>query len=421
VPHAIVVEGLAKQFRRYHADRPQTLKEAFVRRWQHIRAGERFWALRDVSFDVEPGQLVGIVGSNGAGKSTLLRLIGGVGHPDKGNVKIQGRVAALLELGTGFHSELTGRENVFVSGVIAGLTRRQVTQRLDSIVAFSELEPFIDSPLRTYSTGMQMRLAFAIGVHTKPDVLLIDEVLAVGDLAFQQKCLARISQFKADNCAIVLVSHDLGQIRRLCDKALWLRCGRLLAQGEPEAVIEQYVAEMETETRRKTPTEWPVRTTPEGKELRVHENRFGSMELEIVSVRMFDRQGRPAIELRSGDPLHVEIDYSAPQRIEAPVFSVTISTEDGQACTDLSTAAAGVTLPMLEGEGRITLHFERLDLNGGRYYVDVGAYKQNWDYAYDCHWHSYSITVLPTDNKKGFLHPPHSWEFGDISHEPIQK
>lgn len=411
--HAIVVEGLAKQFRSYHADRPRTLKEAFVRRLQHMQAGESFWALRDVSFDVKPGQIVGIVGSNGAGKSTLLRLIGGVGRPDKGNVKIQGRVAALLDLGTGFHPELTGHENVFVTGVIAGLTRRQVTQRLDSIVAFAELERFIDSPLRTYSTGMQLRLAFAIGIHTTPDVLLIDEVLAVGDLAFQQKCLARIRQFKADNCAIILISHDTGQIRELCDKALWLRRGRLVAQGDPESIVEQYVAEMESETKRKTPVEWPVRTTPAGSVLRMHENRFGSMELEIVSVRLVDQQGRSVIEFRSGDPLHVEIDYSAHQRIEAPTFGVTISSEDDQVCADLSTAAAGISLPVLQGEGRIMLHLERLDLNGGQYYVDVGAYTRNWEYAYDYHWHTYPLTVLPTNNKKGVLYPPHRWEFSD--------
>jgi lipopolysaccharide transport system ATP-binding protein len=378
-----------------------------------MRAGERFWALRDVSFDVEPGQIVGIVGSNGAGKSTLLRLIGGVGRPDQGKVEIPGQVAALLDLGTGFHPELTGRENVLVSGVIAGLTRRQVTERLESIVAFAELEQFIDSPLRTYSTGMQMRLAFAVGIHTTPDVLLIDEVLAVGDLAFQEKCLERIRQFKADNCAIVLVSHDTGQIRQLCDKALWLRRGRLVAEGDPEVIVEQYVAEMETETRRKTPVEWPVRTTPEGNELRVHENRFGSMELEIVSVRLFDQQGHPVIEFSCGDALHIEIDYLAPKRIGAPVFSVTIRSEDGQTCTDLSTAAAGISLPVLQGEGRITLHFERLDLNGGQYYVDVGAYTQNWDYAYDYHWHTYPLTVLPTNNEKGVLYPPHRWELSD--------
>lgn len=411
----IVVEGLGKQFRRYHADRPHTLKEVFVGRMRHLWAGERFWGLRDVSFDVEPGQIVGIVGGNGAGKSTLLRLIGGVGRPDEGSVKVRGRIAALLELGTAFHPELTGRENIFVSGIVAGLTRRQVTKRLDSIVAFAELEQFLNSPLRTYSSGMQMRLAFAIAVHTAPDVLLIDEVLAVGDLAFQQKCLARIMDFKADNSAILLVSHDIGQVQRLCDRALWLKRGRLVRQGEPEAIVEQYAAEMGDETKRTTPVEWPVQITPAGGELRVHENRFGSMELEITSVRLSDQKGRSVADFRSGDSLQVEIDFSSSQSIDAPIFGVTITTEDEQICADLNTAASGVSLPVVQGKGRVTLHFARLDLSGGRYYVDVGAYTQNWDYAYDHHWHAYPLRVLPTENGKGVLYPPHRWEIADSS------
>lgn len=408
----IVIDGLGKAFRRYDADRPRTLKEAFVRRFRQPRKGERFWALRDVSFAVEPGQILGIVGSNGAGKSTLLRLVGGVGRPDEGRVRVRGRVAALLELGAGFHPELTGRENVFVSGVIAGLTRRQVAQRLESIVAFAELEQFIDNPLRTYSSGMQMRLGFAIGVHTAPDILLIDEVLAVGDLAFQKKCLQRIGQFKADGCSIIVVSHDTGEIRKLCDRALWLRGGRLAEQGDADSVVEAYVAEMEAETRRHTPAAWPVRATATGGKLRVNENRFGSMELEIIAVRLLDGRGRAVTELRSGDPLCVEIQYSVPQRIEAPIFGVKITTEEDQVCADLSTAAAGVSLPALQDQGRITLQFQRLDLNGGQYYVDVGAYPRDWAYAYDYHWHAYPLLVSPTADKKGLLHPPHHWEFG---------
>ncbi len=413
MPPAIVVEGLGKQFRRYHTDRPRTLKEVFVRRSYRLRAVERFWGLHDVSFAVEPGEIAGIVGGNGAGKSTLLRLIGGVGRPDQGKVRIRGRIAALLELGTGFHPELTARENIFISGVIGGLTRRQVAQRLDSIVAFAELEKFIDSPLRTFSTGMQLRLAFAIGVHTAPDVLLVDEVLAVGDLAFQKKCLERIDQFKSENSAILMVSHDMGQIRKLCDKALWLRRGRLVGQGDPDEIVDQYVAEMETETRRHTPIDWPARIAASGRELRVRENRFGSMELEIAAVQILDRHNRPVNEIRSGEPLCVEIAYSAPKRIEAPTFGVTISTEDEQVCADLSTAAAGISMPVLHGEGRITLHMERLDLKGGLYYVDVGAYTKNWDYAYDYHWHTYPLTVLPTGNNKGVLHPPHHWQLDE--------
>jgi lipopolysaccharide transport system ATP-binding protein len=204
---------------------------------------ERFWALRDVSFSVAPGRMLGIVGANGSGKSTLLRLIGGVERPDEGSVKIHGKSCAFLDLGVGFHGDLTGRENVFISGVVSGLTRAEVAERFDSIVAFAELEEFIDGPLRTYSTGMQMRLAFAVAVHVQPEILLIDEALTVGDLPFQRKCFERIAYFKAEGCTLVLVSHSTEAIREFCDEALWLHAGRLRAYGSPDTVVEQYVAQ----------------------------------------------------------------------------------------------------------------------------------------------------------------------------------
>ncbi len=261
---AIVVEDLGKQFCRYHLDRPMTVIEALVRGLSRMRPVERFWALHGVSFNIVPGRTVGVVGSNGAGKSTLLRLIGGVGRPDRGSVRVHGRIGALLELGAGFHPDLTGRENTFVNGVIAGLTRRQITQRFDAIVAFAELEESIDNPLRTYSSGMQMRLGFAIATQTAPEVLLIDEVLAVGDLAFQRKCLQWIAQFKAQGNTIFLVSHDTTLVCELCDEAIWLHGGRTVAHGEPDVVVGQYVAEMQAETRRRTPEEWATPRSEKG-------------------------------------------------------------------------------------------------------------------------------------------------------------
>jgi len=190
--------------------------------------------------------MVGVIGGNGAGKSTLLRLLGRVGRPDEGSATVYGRVDALLDLGAGFHPDLTGRENVFISGVINGLLRREVAKQFDSIVAFSELEEFIDSPLRTYSTGMQMRLAFAVATHTHPSVLLIDEVLAVGDLAFQRKCLDRIAQFKAEGCTIILVTHDTGLVAKMCDEAVWLHAGRVMAHGPADEVARQYIVDAES-------------------------------------------------------------------------------------------------------------------------------------------------------------------------------
>ena len=418
MPDAVVVRNLGKRFRRYHADRPRTLKEALLRGLRglrRVRPIDRFWALRDVSFSVSAGHMVGVIGPNGAGKSTLLRLIGGVGRPDEGCVEVHGRIGAVLELTAGFRPDLTGRENVLVGGVVAGLTRREVAQRFDSIVAFAELEEFIDNPLRTYSTGMRMRLAFAVAVHTEPEILLIDEVLAVGDLSFRRKCLDRIAQFKAQGCTILLVSHDVNAIKRFCDEVLWLRQGQLVAHGQADVVAGQYVAEMSAETRRRTPATQSVALASTGVELRPKENRFGSLELEITNVQLLDREGLPVKDLGSGDPLCVQIDFLAPRPIPAPIFGVAIAREDRQVVCVTNTAMEGLVLPTLQGRGRVTLHLWRLDLVGGQYYVDVGVYERNWAYAYDYHWHVYPLLVRSSGGEKGILRPPHCWEMGQVS------
>jgi lipopolysaccharide transport system ATP-binding protein len=410
---AIIVQGLAKQFRRYQANRPRTLKEAFIRGFRGVKPVERFWALQDVSFCVPSGSMLGVIGTNGSGKSTLLRLMGGVGRPDKGSVQLHGRIGALLDLGVGFRPELSGRENIFINGVIAGLTRREVAQRFEAIVAFAELQSFIESPIRTYSTGMQMRLAFAIAVHTAPDVLLIDEVLAVGDAAFQRKCLERIARFKAEGCAIILVSHDTSLIQQLCNEALWLRGGRIVAHGNPETVVNQYLDDRGAETRRRTPTDWPTLQMRTGIQLRVNENRFGSLELEITDVRLLDSAGVPVTELESGDPLHIEIEYMSPRPIPGSNVAISISREDGLICCDTSTAAAGLIMPAIHGRGHIALHIDRVNLVGGQYYVNVGIYEADWSYAYDYHWHVYPLPVRASGGGQGILRLSHRWVMDD--------
>jgi lipopolysaccharide transport system ATP-binding protein len=243
---AIVIEGLSKKFSRYRGNRPWTFQDLIASAGKKSPERDEFWALREVSFRLAAGRMAGIIGRNGAGKSTLLRLVGGVGEATQGRITTQGRIGALIDLGAGFHPDLTGRENVFINGVISGLTRREVAINFDSIVAFAELEEFIDSPLRIYSMGMQIRLAFSVAVHIQPDILLIDEVLAVGDAAYQKKCLERIAWFKAQGCAILLVSHDIGLVSRLCDEALWLEAGRVRAHGAPGEVVGQYLANIES-------------------------------------------------------------------------------------------------------------------------------------------------------------------------------
>jgi lipopolysaccharide transport system ATP-binding protein len=238
----IIVQEVGKRFRRYDPARPWTLQETLQRVLRGTRPIESFWALRNISFTVGEGRVLGIIGSNGSGKSTLLRLVAGVGRAEEGRIQIAGRLDAVLDLGAGFHPDLTGRENILVNGVVNGLTRREVAERLDSIVVFAELEEFIGFPLRAYSTGMQMRLAFAIATHTSPDILLVDEMLGVGDLSFQKKCLARFSQFKSGGCTILLVSHDLELVKTFCDDAIWLEAGKIQAEGPAREIVAQYRA-----------------------------------------------------------------------------------------------------------------------------------------------------------------------------------
>lgn len=401
---AILVENLGKRFHRYHATKPLTLMEAALSGLQRVKPVDDFWALKGISFEVASGEMLGVIGHNGAGKSTLLQVLGKVAHPNEGRIKTRGRVGALLDLGAGFHGDLTGRENVFVTAIVAGLLRRDVVSRIDEIVEFAELEKFIDNPVRTYSSGMMMRLAFSVAVHTNPDILLVDEFLSVGDLAFQRKCLSRIEEMKQQGCAIVLVSHDAGQVERLCDRALWLKNGTIMAYGEPTVVVGQYTMEMRLKTEELTPDR-PPQFTSAGTELRVNKNRFGSLEAEISDVRLF-----PHAWLSSGSPLRVEIDYQTHQPIDSAIFSLTISQEDGEPCLDVNTLEMGALYVSLQEKGTVQLIIERLDLQGGKYFVDVGIYKQDWDYAYDYHWHAYPFTVEANLICKGILQPPMRWE-----------
>jgi lipopolysaccharide transport system ATP-binding protein len=241
VNSVIEAQNIGKKFRRYSGDRPYTLQEAVVKGLRGMRPIEYQWALRQVNFDVKKGMMLGVIGHNGAGKSTLLRLLGHIGLPDEGSLSVRGTVGGLLEIGAGFHSDLTGTENVYVNAIISGLLRSEVDDLFEDIVAFAELEDVIDEPLRTYSTGMKMRLGFAIAAHTDPDILLIDEVLAVGDASFRQKCIERIRQFKKRGKTIVYVSHDIQQVQMICDEVIQLQNGKIVQHGEPKQVVSTYL------------------------------------------------------------------------------------------------------------------------------------------------------------------------------------
>ncbi len=387
------------------------IAESVSKRYLHRRTGpssgrEVPLALRDVSFSVGPGEMLGVVGANGAGKSTLLRLLGGIGRPSSGSIRTRGRVGALLDLGGGFLGDLSGRENAMLAGVVAGLLRREMLERLGEIVAFAELEDFIDEPVRTYSTGMMMRLAFAVAVHTDPAILLVDEFLSVGDLAFQAKCHARITALRRAGCAIVMVSHGMDQVRRLCDRALWLKQGEVAAFGSAEVVAGLYETEMHEETLRRTP-DGPARPLGGDLALVPRENRFGTFEMEIDSVQL-----QPGRIVRSGGPMAVDISYHARSRVAAPVFVVSITREDGTLCLDTNTQLARVEVPACEGRGGIRFILDRLDLAAGSYFLDVGVFEGTWKHAYDYHWHAHPFTVEGAPEQKGLLAPPCRWQLG---------
>jgi lipopolysaccharide transport system ATP-binding protein len=407
---AVVVQNLGKRFRRYRDDRPSTIHEALLRGFWKLAPIEYFWGLKDIDFRIAPGRMVGVVGRNGAGKSTLLRLIGGVGRPDEGSIQTHGSVRGLLTLGAGFHPELTGRENLFVNAVVGGLTIREVEERLDPIIAFSELEEYIDSPLRVYSTGMQMRLFFSIAIHSDPDILLIDEVLSVGDLAFQRKCLDRIEQIKSSGCTVIVVTHEPGMVRDLCDEALWLRAGRLEAQGSCSRVVRKYLADAHTVSWSHLPVANTDPAMVAGQRSNGPEAELP--ELEITGVRMLGLADSATKEIETGGSLSIEISFVAGRLIESLNFSFAIRRKDGISCCDISTQESPATLYDVYGEGAIVLHIERLDLGGGLYDIEVSAFGDTPAPRLAFWQDARSITVRSDGPSNGLWHVPHRWEAG---------
>ncbi len=401
---AIHVQQVSKSFRRYDRNRPFTLQEAALRGFRGLAPQDAFWALRDVSLQVTGGEMLGVIGRNGAGKTTLLRLVGGIGLPDRGNIRVDGRLGALIDLGAGYHPELTGRENIYLNAVISGLTRRETRGVLDEIVAFAELEDFIDSPLRTYSSGMQLRLAFAVAVNVRPQVLLVDEVLAVGDLGFQRKCLERIQSLREDGVAILYVTHDLEQAQRSCDRLIWLNKGRVAASGQPAGVVESYRSAIHHSTQQNTPTAAAV---DDAGILELNVNRFGSQEVALSNVRLLSLAGQPVTTLPPELGLRVCMDWVAAQPPRGEViFSVAVHSADGALLSEVFSPPTTLREP----SGQVQATLERLDLAPGSYAVVVGAYPADWAYAYDYHWLVYPLAVETAPEGKGPLRPPYHWD-----------
>lgn len=364
---AIQVEGLSKKFRLYH-ERNQYLKSALLR-GKRARY-EDFWAVDDVSFEVREGTTFGIIGSNGSGKSTLLKCIASVLYPEKGQVITRGRTAALLELGSGFHPDLSGRENVYLNGALLGLTRAELGRKFEEIVDFAGLDEFIDTPVKNYSSGMAVRLGFAIAINVDPEILIIDEVLAVGDAAFQQKCYQKIESFRRDGKTILFVSHGLGDVTTLCSQVLWMEKGKAKAVGRSVDLVSEYLGASHRALHK------PNETT--GK-------RWGNGEFQVASVEVLSPEGEPTDVVHTGTEMTVRINYERHSDVEDVVAGLRITHLHGMQVFGTNSRRRGASLGSFGSRGHVDLHIPTIPMLSGTYQISVDLSDSSELYTYD-HW-----------------------------------
>jgi ABC-type polysaccharide/polyol phosphate transport system ATPase subunit len=425
--HAIDIDHATKIYRRYGRRRQfATLKSALLSGSliTDLKPAETFTALQDVSLRVATGETVGVIGPNGSGKSTLLKLVAGITKPTSGTVNVKGRISALIELGAGFHPEISGRENVFINGIMLGLSKREVLQKFEEIVEFAELEEFIDAPVKTYSSGMYARLGFAVAIHVNPDVLLVDEILAVGDQGFTHKCLDKFAEFRRRGKTILLVTHSLSLVERFCDDAVWLDSGLIKAVGDPKRVIDAYLSHVESQeeqqleaddikTRKMTETSSEPLTTGEvsmDDMFQVAEGRWGSREVEILDVTLVGDDGKSAHVFHSGDRMSVRLHINAEKPVSDFVFGVGLFNADGVCCYGTNTDLEQLVSKEIDGEGTVDFTIDSLDLVAGTYKLDVAVHKRD-GYPYDYHRLLYTFRMKSRTNDVGIYRPRHKWKF----------
>jgi ABC-type polysaccharide/polyol phosphate transport system ATPase subunit len=439
---AIELVNVTKVYRRYGGRQFSTLKSALLQRsiLRDLRPSETFPALTDVTFSVPKGSTYGVIGKNGSGKSTALKLVAGITKPTSGTVRVVGRISALIELGAGFHPEISGRENVFINGIMLGLSKREIQERFDEIVDFAELQEFIDAPVKTYSSGMYMRLGFAVAIHVNPDVLLVDEVLAVGDEGFTHKCLDKFAEFRRRGKTILLVTHSLNLVERFCDEALWLDEGRGLSHGDPKRVVGAYLTKVEqgeaqllAETTAKAveeagrdgpgrqegragqepqegpePQERPA--DPTSNMYQAVEGRWGSREVEITDVALLDASGQQSFVFHSGDRVSIRLKVRAAQPIDDFVFGIGLFNADGVCCYGTNTYLEEMDPEQLAGDAEAMFSIDSLDLIEGTYKLDVAVHKRD-GYPYDYHRLLYTFRVKSRTHDVGIYRPRHQWSF----------
>ena len=435
--NAIEIVNASKVYRRF-SQRKQfsTLKSALLSRSliRDLSPDEVFPAVKNVTVSVPRGQTLGVIGRNGSGKSTLLKMVAGITKPTTGTVTVNGRVSALIELGAGFHPEISGRENVFINGIMLGLTKREISRRFDEIVEFAELQEFIDAPVKNYSSGLYMRLGFAVAIHVDPDVLLVDEVLAVGDEGFTHKCLDKFAEFKRRGKTILLVTHSLGLVERFCDEALWMDGGRMKVQGDPKRVVGAYITDVEKSEEQElaagdakaknaavpiSPDEaasavlpdHPLETADAPADMfRATEGRWGSREIEITAVQLIGVDGAPGHVFHSGEPMTVRVKLRSPLEMDDFVIGIGLFNAEGVCCYGTNTNLEELKAVRIQGDAEASFSIERLDLVEGTYKLDVAIHKQD-GYPYDYHRLLYTFRVKSRTKDVGIYRPPHRWSF----------
>ena len=427
---AIELANVTKIYRRYGGRQFSTLKSALLQRsiLRDLNPAETFQALNDVTFTVPKGSTFGVVGRNGSGKSTALKLVAGITKPTSGRVTVQWRISALIELGAGFHPEISGRENVFINGIMLGLTKREIQNRFDEIVEFAELQEFIDAPVKTYSSGMYMRLGFAVAIHVDPDVLLVDEVLAVGDEGFTHKCLDKFGEFRRRGKTILLVTHSLGLVERFCDEAVWLDGGKKKAAGDPKRVIGAYVTDVERQEEQFLATsdakakaeagEGTVAPRPGPAEageaavnmFQANEGRWGSGTVHINDVTLMNADGQVTHVYHTGESLTLRLRVHADRPVDDFVFGVGLFNAEGVCIYGTNTDIEEHQADSLAGDAEVRMTIDALDLVEGTYKLDVAVHKLDGA-PYDYHRLLYTFRVKSRTKDIGIYRPAHRWAF----------
>ena len=405
---AIEVKNVTKSFKVYY-DKGKELKEKMLF-WKRNKFENRV-VLDDVSFTIKRGEAVGLVGKNGCGKSTTLNMLTRIIYPDSGSITMHGRVSSLIELGAGFHPDMTGRENIYTNASIFGLTKKEIDARLDDIISFSELGQYIDNPVRTYSSGMYMRLAFSVAINVDADILLVDEILAVGDANFQTKCFNKIREIKGQGTTIVIVSHSLGQIEQICDRSIWIKDGRIEKEGDPKSVHLEYLDYMNNE---RMDEEERARVKQQRIESGLEdENRFGTGNVRCTNVRLLDDNGDEQGIFKCGGNMTVQFDYHVNNPVENAIIGVKINRIDGVYVYGTDTRIDKFKNFEITQDGTISLTFKDMPLIKGQYYLDISIeYSEGLPEDYLKHAAKFEIVSSLED--MGIALVSHDWDISKI-------